>query len=275
MTTRHYSYDFFISHASEDKARLARPLAKCLRQVGFTAWLDEDEILPGNSLARSIEHGLRHSRFALLLATENFFDPKKYWTHGERDALMALEAASQSRIVPVLHGMAFASFREQAPLLAGRLVLNTSAGLGSVIAKVAPLFRERDTSLTQDIAKKHLYPFWRGNATVHSKTPRNIEVAAELLRFGDELHARWYARSTVEGKFSEDSYSVLGRVTNNEFVSIFGEHASPTALNQGFALLRKARSDSYMAGLFVAVSRNSEEIVGGTLSLQRVTLGDG
>jgi hypothetical protein len=41
-----HSYDVFISHASEDKDVVARPLATALVARGWTAWLDELEINP-------------------------------------------------------------------------------------------------------------------------------------------------------------------------------------------------------------------------------------
>ncbi len=271
---RDYEYDFFISHAGEDKTRLARPLASCLRRAGFSVWFDEQQIKAGDSLARSIEHGLLKSRFAILLATLNFFDEKKYWTYSERDALMALEAASESRIIPVLHGIGFSIFRRLAPLLAGRLVLNTFNGLGEVVAKLAPHFPQKQLVLDPNVSKQGFYPFWSGEAIVNSKKKRRIEVAAELLRYGDEVFAYWNARSMVDGARAEDAYAVDGRISNNEFLALYGEHTNPTALNQGYILLRRARSAERMDGQFIAVSRNSEEIVGGKIVLHRVELRD-
>ena|ERR1035441_962014 len=36
-------WDVFISHASEDKATVARPLAELLRKAGLKVWLDENQ----------------------------------------------------------------------------------------------------------------------------------------------------------------------------------------------------------------------------------------
>jgi len=47
--------DVFISHASEDKDAIARPLAEELRGRGHSVWFDEFELTLGNSLGRSIE----------------------------------------------------------------------------------------------------------------------------------------------------------------------------------------------------------------------------
>ena len=267
---RKFEYDFFVSHASEDKARLARPLVKCLKQEGFTVWFDEQQIKTGHSLARSIEQGLLKSRYALLLATTNFFDPKKYWTHSERDALMALEAASTNRILPILHALPFPKFQRFAPLLAGRLVSNTDNGLGEVVRSLSALFPAKPLSRDASDASRTLHPFWRGQAIVGSRPKRTIEVAAELLRYGDSVFAHWHARSVVDGKKSSDTYQVSGELTNNEFVALYGEHSDNKALNKGYILMRISRTGQKMTGKFIAVSRNNEGIVGGSIQLEKV-----
>lgn len=48
-------YAVFISHASEAKDAVARPLAHQLRQFGLRVWLDSFELTLGDSLRRSIE----------------------------------------------------------------------------------------------------------------------------------------------------------------------------------------------------------------------------
>ena len=47
-------YDAFISHATEDKDDLVRPLAGLLKKYGFRIWYDEFEIEIGDSLRESI-----------------------------------------------------------------------------------------------------------------------------------------------------------------------------------------------------------------------------
>lgn len=43
-------YDFFISHASEDKDEIVRDLAEALKENGFDVWYDEFELKVGDSL---------------------------------------------------------------------------------------------------------------------------------------------------------------------------------------------------------------------------------
>lgn len=50
-------WDVFISHASEDKAAVARPLRDALTTHGVTVWLDETQMRIGYSLRRKIDDG--------------------------------------------------------------------------------------------------------------------------------------------------------------------------------------------------------------------------
>ena len=70
-------YDVFISHASEDKEEIARPLYKCLIAAGFRVWLDEFELTIGDGLRRSIDHGLANSKYGVVILSSEFF--KKHW----------------------------------------------------------------------------------------------------------------------------------------------------------------------------------------------------
>jgi histidyl-tRNA synthetase len=46
-------WDVFVSHASEDKDAIARPLAKELRSRGLRVWYDEFELKIGDSLSEN------------------------------------------------------------------------------------------------------------------------------------------------------------------------------------------------------------------------------
>lgn len=56
-------YDVFISHASEDKDEVVRPLANALREKGIKVWYDEFEMKIGDSLRRKIDKGLANKPF--------------------------------------------------------------------------------------------------------------------------------------------------------------------------------------------------------------------
>lgn len=67
------TWDVFISHAGEDKAAVAVPLAEALRELGLDVWIDVTELRIGDSLRRKIDHGLAHSSFGVVVFSKSFF----------------------------------------------------------------------------------------------------------------------------------------------------------------------------------------------------------
>ena len=65
-------YDVFISHASEDKDEIVRPLANTLVEKGVKVWYDEFEMKIGDSLRRKIDKGLANSRFGIVVISKDF-----------------------------------------------------------------------------------------------------------------------------------------------------------------------------------------------------------
>ena len=82
-------WDFFISHASEDKESIARPLADDLVRRGFSVWYDDFSLTVGDSLNQSIDSGLTNSRFGIVILSKSFF--VKHWPRKELDALASKE----------------------------------------------------------------------------------------------------------------------------------------------------------------------------------------
>ncbi len=124
-------WDVFISHASEDKDEIARPLALELEKNGLRVWFDEFSLKIGDSLRRSIDHGLAKSRFGIVVISPNFL--AKEWPQKELDGLTAREIAGQKVILPVWHQISIDQLRDCSPLLADRLATNSSKGLSKVI----------------------------------------------------------------------------------------------------------------------------------------------
>ena len=80
------TYDVFISHASENKADVALPLANLLKRQGIKVWLDSFELKLGDSLSRSIDQGLSESRFGIVILSPEFL--RKDWPRRELDGLV-------------------------------------------------------------------------------------------------------------------------------------------------------------------------------------------
>lgn len=117
-------FDFFISHASEDKEEVARPLAEALRTLECKVWYDELTLRIGDSLRRSIDQGIARSRFGIVVLSETFF--KKDWTQRELDGLTQQELSGESRILPLWHRVTASEVRKFSPTLADKVALNTA-----------------------------------------------------------------------------------------------------------------------------------------------------
>lgn len=117
-------YDAFISHASEDKEILVRPLAEKLEEAGFSVWYDEFKLKVGDSLRRSIDKGLANSRFGIVVLSPSFF--AKNWTQYELDGLVAKEMTGGKVILPLWHKVSKDEVMAYSPTLADKVALNTA-----------------------------------------------------------------------------------------------------------------------------------------------------
>lgn len=135
-----YQWDLFISHASEDKDTVARPLAERLGEKGVRVWLDANELTLGDSLRRKIDHGLALSQYGMVVLSPSFFN--KDWPQNELNGLLALESGRGKVILPVWHGVDKDVIAAFSPLLADRLGISTSRGLEVVCDAVIDAMRK-------------------------------------------------------------------------------------------------------------------------------------
>ena len=84
--------DVFISHASEDKDAVARPLAEELTRRGFRVWYDEYSLRVGDSLREKIDEGLNDCTYGLVVVSPSFM--AKPWPNREVNGLVALETGT-------------------------------------------------------------------------------------------------------------------------------------------------------------------------------------
>lgn len=117
-------YDVFISHASEDKEDVVRPLAKSLKEKGVSVWYDEFELKIGDSLRRKIDQGLSKSRFGIVVISRSFI--KKGWTNYELDGLMTKAISGQQILLPIWHDITKQEVIDYSPSLADKVARNTS-----------------------------------------------------------------------------------------------------------------------------------------------------
>jgi RNA-directed DNA polymerase len=95
-------YEVFISHASEDKAEIARPIFQSCERLGIKAFLDEEHIGFGQSFTSKINVALGASRTVLAVITPN--SVTKEWPLAEINAALALDVSGKKRVIPLMVG---------------------------------------------------------------------------------------------------------------------------------------------------------------------------
>jgi hypothetical protein len=128
-------FDIFISHASEDKLLVARPLYRLLRLMGYSIWFDEFELRLGDSLLRKIDEGLSLCRYGVVIISPSFLS--KRWPKRELDGLVSREDIDEKVILPVWHDVEYNDVLKFSPILAGRLAVKSSMGLDKVAKSIA------------------------------------------------------------------------------------------------------------------------------------------
>jgi hypothetical protein len=116
-------FDVFISHASEDKDEVARPLATALQSGGLRVWYDEFELRIGDSLRRKIDKGLASSRFGIVVLSKSFF--AKGWPNYELDGLVTRAVSGEQVILPIWHDITKQELIRYSPSLADKLARST------------------------------------------------------------------------------------------------------------------------------------------------------
>ncbi len=95
-------YDVFITHATEDKVEIARPIFQACEKAGIKAFLDEEHIAWGESFTKKINTALGASRTVLAIVSGN--SVAKEWPVTEVNAALALEIEGAKNVLVVLVG---------------------------------------------------------------------------------------------------------------------------------------------------------------------------
>lgn len=127
------SHDVFISHASEDKDEIVRPLANALIAEGLSVWYDEFSLKIGDSLRRKIDQGLSKSRVGLVVLSPSFIS--KGWTNYELDGIMTKAVSGEQILLPIWHQITKQEVINYSPSLADKLARSTAIHTVEEIAK--------------------------------------------------------------------------------------------------------------------------------------------
>lgn len=132
-------WDVFICHASEDKEEFVRELANALVDTGLKIWYDEFTLKVGDSLRRSIDRGLAHSRYGIVIISPAFL--RKEWPQKELDGLVGFEVNGRKVILPVWHEIDVDEVRKYSPTLTDRVATSSKKGLKQVVADLLDAMR--------------------------------------------------------------------------------------------------------------------------------------
>ena len=140
--TRHVQYDVFVSHASEDKEDFVKPLVEALQAAGYKVWYDEFALKVGDSLRRSIDNGLKNSRYGIVVFSNAFF--AKNWTQYELDGLVTREMEGHKVILPIWHMVSKNQVQNYSPTLADKKAINSSLStIDEIVEQLSEVLDEK------------------------------------------------------------------------------------------------------------------------------------
>ena len=171
-------WDLFISHASEDKDELVRPIAQALATFGARVWYDEFTLNIGDSLSRAIDDGLSQSRFGLVVLSPSFF--AKDWPEYELRGLVAKELGRSKVILPIWHNVDRDDVLKYSPPLADKMALQSKGkDPGYIAVKILGVIRP---DLLTKLHKRIAY-------LAYLQKPKKIElIAVKMLKPGPIRH---------------------------------------------------------------------------------------
>jgi hypothetical protein len=132
-------WDVFVCYAHADKAT-ASLIAAELEELGIRAWFDKTELTIGMGIRRSIDYGLAHSRFGVVLMSHSFFG--REWPQRELDGIVALQVGGRHQVLPIWHGLSRDDMLRYSPTLADTVAARTSdSTIKEIAAEIARAVR--------------------------------------------------------------------------------------------------------------------------------------
>lgn len=109
--------DLFLSHASEDKEELVRPVADELMRRGLSVWLDEAQIFPGLDFVDAIQRGMKDAHAVVVFLSPSFLS--KRWPLKELNNFVAMGKP----LIPVVSDLSISDVLETFPLLSSTYMM--------------------------------------------------------------------------------------------------------------------------------------------------------
>lgn len=171
-------WDLFVSHASEDKDDIVKPLVQELESYGLKVWYDEFELKIGDSLSESIDKGIIHSKNGLLIISKSFLN--KNWTDYELKSFIMKETEQGGNILPIWHNVTKKDMMNRSLFLADKFALSSSIGVKKLAIKILQKIRP-------DILSSYALKSAVRNAYAEEKG-KSEKVSIEELRDGKIVH---------------------------------------------------------------------------------------
>ncbi len=108
-------YDIFISHASEDREAVARPIHAACEALGLKAFLDEEHIGWGDNFTKKINTALGAARTVLTIISP--VSVTKEWPMAEVNTALTFEVSGKKNVVALIVGKPDLS---RLPLISGK-----------------------------------------------------------------------------------------------------------------------------------------------------------
>lgn len=119
-------FDFFISHAYEDKESFVDEFVKELRELDLKVWYDDTNIPWGRSLREEIDKGLRNSKYGIVILSPSYIEEGKYWTKKELNGLFQKESIDKGKIVPVWYDLNKSDVYNYSPMISDMKALTSA-----------------------------------------------------------------------------------------------------------------------------------------------------
>lgn len=152
-------------------------------------WFDDFSLAIGDSLRESIDRGLAHSRFGIVILSHRFF--AKDWPKKELNGLATLEVAGRKMILPIWHGIGAREVRFHSPMLADRVAVTSDKGLHHVVEKLLSAAGLPAKATSKFRAR-------RGNTTARKSAHKTQKTSIPLD--WQSLAIPMVARSTTQGE---------------------------------------------------------------------------
>jgi hypothetical protein len=154
-------WDVFISHASEDRD-ITDNIAKYLESFGIKIWYDNDILNIGDSLSKTIDNGLIHSRYGILILSENFL--KKDWPEYEFRALLNREIGKKKVILPIWHGIKRKDVEKYSPFLLEKYALDsTKKNINQIVLELIKVIKP---TIYKNIYREIIWRQLKNNAKI-------------------------------------------------------------------------------------------------------------